>query len=419
MYPPTTDYGRSPYAPLEPAPSEPAPFDAPPSYGQPPTYGAPPVFGAPRPERPRRGRARTAALVTAVALLSGAAGGGVVALTDGPDPVAPAAGVTNAAPVSAESPSTGSTLDVEAVLARVEPAVVTIRTKAVGADSFMEPVAQSGTGTGFVIREDGIIVTNSHVVEGATQITVAMSDGRSLPAQVLGRDALVDLAVIKVDAEGLPTAELGDSNAIRVGAPVVAIGAALGLPGGPTVTTGIVSALDRSITTNAGGRLENVIQTDAAINPGNSGGPLVDATGRVIGINSAGAPSGENIGFAISISGAKSTIDALTEGETVARPFIGVQTAPVDEGVRQQFGLQAASGALVIGITPGSPAESAGLAPGDVITRIGDTSVDAPDDISSALQGRKPGDALTLEVQRGADTRTVDVELGSRTNSTG
>ncbi len=321
----------------------------------------------------RRGRAGTAALVAAVALASGLSGGAFATWLDD-EAAASSTRPAATAPVG----KTASAIDVPSVLAKVEPAVVTVRTKAISPDAMMNPVAAEGAGTGFILRENGVIVTNSHVVAGATSITVTTADGETMDARVLGHSASQDLAVLKVDAEDLPTVELGNSKTMQVGDPVVAIGNALGLPGGPTVTEGIISARDRSITTDRGATLENLLQTDAAINPGNSGGPLVDSEGRVIGINTAGAANGQNIGFAIAISSARETINDLADGKTVTRPFIGVQMAPVDESVQRQFGLETDSGALIVGVTAGSPAENAGVRTGDVLVEINGTDVRRP-----------------------------------------
>ncbi|HEX2074876.1 MAG TPA: trypsin-like peptidase domain-containing protein [Geodermatophilus sp.] len=255
--------------------------------------------------RSRRGGVRAALIgVTAVAVVAAGGGAGYVAGHE-----AASAGSASATPGVAATPD--GAMDVPAVLARVEPAVVSVHTDLVGLSDTGQPVAERGTGTGFVVKSDGLIATNAHVVAGADDITVTLSDGRTLPARVVGQNPSADLAVLQVPAEHLPVAPLGDSAHLKVGDPVVAIGDALALPGGPTVTEGIVSALDRTIQTNDGATLDDVLQTDAAINPGNSGGPLVDATGHVVGIDTAAAGDGQNIGFAISIDGARSTIDSL------------------------------------------------------------------------------------------------------------
>jgi serine protease Do len=273
----------------------------------------------------RRPVVRRAAL-TAVAAVAAAGIGGYVAAHDVAQAAPPRATATTA-------PAQAGLMNVAAVLARVEPSVVTVRTRLVGVDAQRQLVAEQGTGTGFVVDADGVIATNNHVVQGAQTITVTLTDGRTLPAEVLRRDPSADLAVLQVPAHGLPVAPLGTSDTLQVGDPVVAIGNALALPGGPTVTEGIVSALGRTIETNKGAHLENVIQTDAAINPGNSGGPLVDATGHVVGINTAAASDGQNIGFAIAVENARRTIDDLltTTPAAIELPALRPDPFPAQE----------------------------------------------------------------------------------------
>ncbi|MGP3956958.1 S1C family serine protease [Nonomuraea sp. 3N208] len=244
-----------------------------------------------------------AASVAIVAAVAAAGAGGYLGGRD-----VARASVPTTATVPAVS---GAAVNAPAILAKIEPSIVTVRTRSVGVNALMEPVAEQGTGTGFVIAANGLIATNNHVVEGAQAITVTLRDGRTLTAKVLRSDPAADLAVLRVNATNLPVAPLGDSSTLKVGDPVIAIGNALALPGGPTVTEGIVSALDRTVQTDAGARLQHVIQTDAAINPGNSGGPLVDASGRIVGINTAAAGDAQNIGFSIAINGARHTIDDL------------------------------------------------------------------------------------------------------------
>jgi serine protease Do len=270
-----------------------------------------PVTG-PAPESPPSGPSYRPGLRTAFVGLGAVVvvAAGAVAGYAGGHEAASSATTGAAAPAEVAAMSDGA-MDVPAVLARVEPSVVTVQTDLVGENSAGQTVPEQGTGTGFVVAADGVIATNNHVVQGARTIEVTLADGRALPAQVLQQDPSADLAVLQVPADNLPVAPLGDSADLQVGDPVVAIGDALALPGGPTVTEGIVSALDRTIQTTAGATLTHVIQTDAAINPGNSGGPLVDATGHVIGIDTAAAGDGQNIGFAIAIDGARSTIDSL------------------------------------------------------------------------------------------------------------
>ncbi|RVX38308.1 trypsin-like peptidase [Nonomuraea polychroma] len=268
------------------------------------------AYPAPAPHGPahraRRGGGRVlAASVAIVAAVAAAGAGGYLGGRD-----VARASVPAAAPAVVPAVS-GAAVNAPAILAKIEPSIVTVRTRSVGVNALMEPVAEQGTGTGFVIGADGLIATNNHVVEGAQAITVTLRDGRTSTAKVLRSDPAADLAVLRVNATDLPVAPLGDSSTLKVGDPVIAIGNALALPGGPTVTEGIVSALDRTVQTDAGARLQHVIQTDAAINPGNSGGPLVDASGRIVGINTAAAGDAQNIGFAIAINGARHTIDDL------------------------------------------------------------------------------------------------------------
>lgn len=265
---------------------------------------ASPVSGngphAAKPTRRRRPAWRTTTAAVGGAALAVVLVGGVAGYVGG-----------EAADRGAAVTSQADVIDVSAVLPKVEPSVVTVTTRLVGVDAANQPVAEQGAGTGFVLASDGLIATNDHVVQGAQSITVTLSDGQTLPAQVVHEDPTADLAVVRVPVGNLPVAPLGDSSTLHVGDPVLAIGNALDLPGGPTVTKGIVSALSRTITEDDGATLQNVIQTDAAINPGNSGGPLVDASGHVVGINTASASQGQNIGFAIAIDGARTTIDDL------------------------------------------------------------------------------------------------------------
>jgi S1-C subfamily serine protease len=235
------------------------------------------------------------------------------ALLAGPVGAASAAETTQDPAHSSRALGHPSGIDVPAVLAAVAPSVVRIESTQSTVGGFLsEPVTQKATGTGVIVARDGVIVTNNHVVEGADKVVVFLADGEQLPATVLGTSPAHDLAVIQVHAaKPLPAVPMGDSRRLRVGDPVVAIGNALALEGGPTVSQGIVSALNRTVDTDRGASLTHMIQTDAAINPGNSGGPLVDAAGHFVGINSAGAPEAENIGFAIPTAVAKPVIAAL------------------------------------------------------------------------------------------------------------
>jgi S1-C subfamily serine protease len=312
-------------------------------------------------------------------------------------------------PVSPLPPVESST--VEEVVDRVLPAVVNVR-------SDIGQAGRTPEGTGFVIRPDGVVVTNYHVVEGAFEIEVVTNDGQRFEARAIGGDFAADLAVLKVDAEDLPTVPLGDSDQLRLGQDVVALGFALGLEGGPSVTDGIVSGLGRTI--EAGGQgveprtYEDVIQTDAAINPGNSGGPLVDLRGRVVGINTAGVGAGaaENIGFAIAINRARPVIDHAMEDPEGPTPLLGVSTLTVDDLVALQRGLTVEEGALVDGLLPDGPADQAGLEVGDVIVAVAGNEVIDNDTLQERLLEHEPNETVEVTVVRGSETLTVEVTLG-------
>jgi S1-C subfamily serine protease len=285
-----------------------------------------------------------------------------------------------------------------------------------------------GEGTGFIVREDGIIVTNFHVVEGASRLTVFTSDEEpdEFEARVIGGDIQADLAVLDVDAEGLPTVPIGDSDALRLGQQVVAIGYALGLEGGPSVTSGIVSSLTRRITVpdpgcpveecgSDGARVyTDVIQTDAAINPGNSGGPLVDMAGNVVGINTAGSQGAENIGFAIQINSVSPTITQAAEepGEPVA--FMGIGSIDASDPEFQfTFGTAVDAGAGIVNVVPGGPADDAGLEEGDVVVSFGGEAILDSLALGEAIRSHEPGDIVRFDVVRPSGEReTLTAVLG-------
>ena len=298
-------------------------------------------------------------------------------------------------------------LDVRAALEVIEPAVVRISVEISGS-------VDQGAGTGFVIDADGTIVTNAHVVEGAEGIEVTLSDGMVVGAELLGSDPTRDLAVVKIEVEReLPVAILGSGGA-RVGDPVLAIGNALGLVGGPTVTTGIVSATDRVVPTETA-RLTNIIQTDAAINPGNSGGPLVDADGHVIGISTAIAGDAEGIGFAIAIDHALPVIESLAAGVVPTRPLLGVSVVDVDElseGTRDELDITTDVGALVTSVTPGEGAAGAGIEAGDVIVGFAGEAVTSASELVARVRGMDTGDDVTVSWMRGQEELQATVRLG-------
>jgi serine protease Do len=331
--------------------------------------------------------------------------------------------------ISAAPPATIAPFDpdqdrVVQVVERVLPAVVSVITDAlVDAGGAIEP--SRGSGTGFVVRADGVIVTNCHVVEAARRITVIVParDGDQDPARhdarVIGHDCEHDLAVLKVEAQGLPTLVLGASDRLRLGQSVVALGYALRLEGGPTVTTGIVSALDRVIEVedpNFGVRTyTDVIQTDAAINPGNSGGPLVDLAGRVVGINSAGvgAQAAENIGFAIAIDSAKPAVDRAIADPEAPVAYLGVFTQDVTGDLVFQLDLAVDEGAYIVDVSPDGPAEEAGIEAGGVIVSFGGEDVTGQDQLGELIHAHQPGDEVeVVVVAADGDRETFTVELG-------
>ncbi len=315
---------------------------------------------------------------------------------------------------------------VAAVAARVLPAVVNVTTNIYQPDPTGGAQQGEGVGTGFIVRANGVIVTNCHVVQGASRITVSTSASEPVryQAHVIGGDCEHDLAVLKVNGQGLPTVPLGSSTRLRLGQNVVAIGYALALQGGPTVTAGIVSALDRtievsdpqcSVCPNGVRTYSNVVQTDAAINHGNSGGPLVDMSGRVVGINSAGSDNAENIGFAISIDSAKSAIDQAISEPLRATAYLGVSTRDVTSDLAFQLGLRTDSGAYVLATLANGPAADAGIREGDVIVEIDGKPIQAAEDLGRVLDGLSPGDEVDVRVI-GPDgqERTHSVVLGTK-----
>ncbi len=298
-------------------------------------------------------------------------------------------------------------LDVAGIIARVEPAVVAITTDG-GPDN------GGAAGTGFVITADGYIATNNHVIEGASKISVAFNDGTTKAADLVGHDPATDLAVLKVSATGLRSVTLGNSDKVQVGDDVVAIGNALALEGGLSVTQGIISGTNRQVSTDAGSQLFGMLQTDAAINPGNSGGPLVNAQGQVIGINTAIANPSEaqNIGFAIPVSAAQPIIADLQAGRKPA--FLGVATVTVTPAIAKERKLGVDSGALVSNVTSGSPADDAGIKNGDVITSIDAKTVDTEQDVQTIVREHRPGDKVAVVVQRSGSAKTLQATLATR-----
>jgi S1-C subfamily serine protease len=301
--------------------------------------------------------------------------------------------------------------DVSAIYARVAPGVAFI---SAGGGQPTSPFGDGGsgqaTGSGFLIDAQGHVVTNQHVVDGSSEFTVRFGEGgEAVPAELVGQDASTDLAVLEVDPERIPAEtkplQLATSSTLRPGDAAIAIGSPFGLSG--TITTGIISALDREIESPNGFPIPGVLQTDAAINPGNSGGPLLDARGRVIGVNSQIASSSRQssgVGFAVPVDTVKEVVPQLLENGRIDRAYLGVSTTEVP----------GEDGAVVAGITEGGPAAASELRVGDRIVAFDGKPVEGSSELSQAVLTGKPGDTAQLEVVRGGETRTIEVRLGER-----
>jgi S1-C subfamily serine protease len=294
--------------------------------------------------------------------------------------------------------SAGQEETVIRVAEQVRPAVVSVK-------------RGNGAGSGVVIRPDGIILTNAHVVGQAREVQVRFSDGKSQTGRVLGTDPVVDVAVVKVEARGLPVARTADSDSLKVGQTAIAIGNPMGLEG--TVTTGVVSATNRQRSLDD---FVGFIQTDAAINPGNSGGPLLDSQGRVIGMNTWIIGRASGLGFAVPINVAREVADQVLATGSVRRAVMGVVPASVTEEVAQRLSLPVKTGAVVMEVSAGSPAERAGLKQQDVLTHADGQALKGAGDLRRVLRDKKPGDRVEVTVRRGEETLKVTVTLTEAVN---
>ena len=385
-----------------------------------------PVAGAAVATPPRRGRTGSVVLTAVLAAVL-ASGGTVVALgaagvLDRPAPSsavsAPAA--TNAGAVQPLNIDEQSATI--AVASKVSPAVVKITVT--GSDSGNTGVIPAtGVGSGVIYDSNGWILTNHHVVEGGDKFDVELKDGRVLSGKVYGIDTLTDLAIVKVEATGLPTAQIGESDSLKVGQLVIAIGSPLGTYSN-SVTSGIVSAKGRSIVTDGNDSLNNLIQTDAAINPGNSGGPLLDASGSIVGINTAIASNSNGIGFAIPIDIARPIMEQAVAGKPLSRPYMGIHFQSIDRKLADEKKLPVQAGALVggfdqsgqpvNGVEAGKPADQGGIKDGDIITAVDGKAIDEEHPLDATLAQFSPGDTVSVDVLRDGQHVTLQVTLGTR-----
>jgi S1-C subfamily serine protease len=344
----------------------------------------------------------------------------------------PSASAQAEGPVAQVAAPNAGPLTVREVAERIRPAVVQIVSQL--ATRTLDLVTgmtfqDTGIGSGVIINSAGYILTNQHVVAGARTLTVALPDGRTFDGRLIGADPDTDVAVVQISGENLPQAPLGDSSQLAVGDWVVAIGNALGLPGGPTVTAGVVSALGRTIqepsgtTGQPGPLLYDLIQTDAAINPGNSGGPLVNLRGEVVGISTLVAGSTDTgnavqgIGFGIAINTVKPVAQELIATGRVVRASLGIAYAWAGPADAQQLAGSATPGAVVLVVPPGSPGAQAGLRRGDLITEVDGQPLRDESTLSRQLQAHQPGDVLPLTVVRNRVPTPIQVVLGARSSS--
>ncbi len=424
-----TDHVGDPHGQGEGAQPQPpsSPDDQPPWSDRTAPYGSPPPSDGPPTDPGGKGRGRgwrMALAVALTALLAGGLGGGIVAIQSHAAEQAPAGGPAVSANPAPSAPAAAITSQLRAALAKISPSVVDITTVGGGEGGFFGG-GGSGAGTGIITGSDGEVVTNAHVVAGATSIRVQIP-GRSgtVTATVVGSDANVDLAVLHLQGvSGLPAATFAATSTVHVGDPVLAVGNAEGYGGAPTVTEGIISALNRDLPADQGtGALHGLLQTDAAINPGNSGGALVDTAGRLVGITNAiaggsrGQPA-QNIGFAIPTDTVLKALPALRAGRNVGggqgaqgnqtpTAFLGVELSDTGQG----------AGALVAAVGPGTPAAGAGLRPGDVITAVDGTTIGSAGELRSVITRHKPGDKikLTWRPSGQSQTRSATVTLTTR-----
>jgi len=301
----------------------------------------------------------------------------------------------------------------EAIIKTVNAAkdsVVHVTTVSLAYDRFLEPLPVKGAGSGFILSSDGLIVTNYHVVSGAKRLETVLPDGRRYSARTLATDRFSDLALLKIDAQNLKPLRLGDSDRLKVGQIVLAMGNPFGLLGQPTVTIGVVSAKERAVKTRYG-IIEGLIQTDAAVNPGNSGGPLVDLKGTAVGVITAMIPYAQGIGFAIPASSAARMLESLRKYGKALRPWIGIYGADLTPQVARRHGLPVRQGVIVVETAENGPARRAGIRRGDVITSVDGKPVGSTKDLRHAVEQAEIGEWLSLKIFRAGKTLSVKTQV--------
>ena len=306
--------------------------------------------------------------------------------------------------------------DVIAAVQKVSPAVVSVATLRVIRETMFDAVPVRGMGSGIIFDSNGGILTNHHIVEDAERVEVLTPDGKKFQGEVLGSDPMSDIAVVRVDGEGLPAVKLGDSDKLVVGQIAIAIGNPYGfiLPG-PAVTVGVISALKRHI--HAEGHMyEDLIQTDASINPGNSGGPLVDSAGMVVGVNTANIPFAQGIGFAIPINSARKIAKEIIEYGRVARPYVGIAGLTLTGEIANSYNIPYDNGVLVVRVSSGSPAQASGVSTGDVILEADGQKLKTWEDLQHILQTKRVGDTFELLLGRNREQSKVRLTLKEATN---
>ncbi len=353
----------------------------------------------------------TLIIVIALSLVSGC----VYIQDPQPTPSAPPADITAPAnpgwtvpPTQGQNPPLP---DFVSVIAKVRPSVVAINTKVMTFDVFNRPFTQEGAGSGWIIDDAGYIVTNNHVVEGAETITVTLADGRTITAGVVGTDALDDIAVLKIDALNLVKADVGDSSQTKVGEWVLAVGNSLGL--GITAKEGIVSRVGVSVPVSSAQTLQDLIETSAAINPGNSGGPLINMRGEVIGVTSVkiATVGVEGMGYAISTRMAIPTIKELVQKGYVVRPWLGISVRDIDQFLALRYDLAVDVGAFVTQVAPRSPADEAGIEPGDVIVGLGGKEVTNGQELVQAIHSSQVGETVEIIFWRESTRHIAEATL--------